>query len=85
MHVQMIDVNNVRGFGKGFLDVAIFKDAAPDHVGTHRLVQDRLVAGCHLAVDHSLQRLIFNSHQFGRIFYSDGGVLAMTAATGSPW
>ena len=83
MHVQMINVDDMGRFGEGLRDVAIFVNAAPDYVGAHRLMQNRLVGNGNLAVDNGFQWLVFDVHKLGAIF-SNGGVSAITAATGSP-
>ena len=83
MHVQMIDVDDVRGFGESLLDVAVLEDAAPDDVGPHRLDEEWSVAWRDFAVNHSLQRLVFDAHQLGGVF-GYGRSFAMIAATGSP-
>ena len=83
MHVQMVDVDDVRRLGEGLLQVAVLEDAVPDDVGPHGGVEDGLVGGGDLGVDDGRQRLVFDAHELGGIF-GDGGVSAMTAATGSP-
>ena len=44
MHVQMVDVDDVCGFGESLLDVAVLEDATPDDVGRpwcHEELSDR--------------------------------------------
>ena len=66
MHVQMIDVDDVRGFGEGLVDIAVFEDAVPDDIRTHRRMQDCLVGGGDLAVDDRLQWLVIDAAQARR-------------------
>ena len=72
MHVQMIDVDDVRGFGESLLHVAIFEDAMPDYVRPHGCVEYRFVSGGDLAVNHGREGLVFDAHELGGIF-RDGG------------
>ncbi len=68
MHVQMIDVDDVRGVGEGLVDIAVFEDTVPDDIRTHRRVKDCLVGGGHLAIDDRLQWLVIHLHKFGAVF-----------------
>ncbi len=73
MHVQMIDVDDVGGFGKSFVQVAVLEDAAPDSVGPHGFVKDGLIGGGELGIDDGRQRLVFHAHQFGGVFGDGSG------------
>ncbi len=88
VHVQMVDVDDVRGFGESLLDVAVLEDATPDDVGPHCVVKNRAIGGRDLGVNHGLERLVVDAHQFGgvfrdgRSFGDDGGDrLALVAST----
>ena len=67
MEVQVVDVDNIGGLAKRFVNIAVVVDSVPDHVGAGSLVEDTFVLEGGFGVQHGLQCLIFDLNQLGRI------------------
>ena len=67
MEMHAVDIDHVGGFAKCLIDIPVFEDPVPDTIRARFFVQDAFVGQRAFRIDHRIQCLVFDLHQFGGI------------------
>src|SRR5881296_2487634 len=67
VEVQMVDADDVGGFAKGFLHVAIFKDTPPDAICARVFMEQHFVFESVFGIHDRVEAFVLNLDQLGRV------------------